>query len=155
MQIKIFLVPVISGESANEELNKFLRSQKILDVDKHIVTHKDAVFWTFCVTYIPTGPLGSSTVSERREKTDYKQVLDESAFAVFTKLRTFRKRLADRDAIPAYAVFTDAELAEIAKIEHITPSAIRSVSGIGEKKIEKYGVELCKLLDDETNRLLD
>ena len=47
-------------------------------------------------------------------------VLDGRTFEVFSKLRVFRKQIAERDAVPAYAVYTDAELAEIAKLERIT-----------------------------------
>ena len=82
-------------------------------------------------------------------------MLDEQTFTVFSRLRAIRKQLADRDAVPAYAVFTDAEIAEIAKIEHPTPKSLRAIPGIGEKKIEKYGTEICQLLNNETNRISD
>lgn len=155
MQIKIFTIPVISGEQINEELNKFLRSQKIVDIEKQLVVQKECAFWSFCVTYLPVvRPLGEDT-TERREKIDYKRVLDEQTFAIFTRLRVIRKQLADRDAVPAYAVFTDAELAEIAKMNMPTPSQLRSVPGIGERKVEKYGVDLCAMLANETSGLSD
>ncbi len=154
MQIKIFTVPVISGEQLNEELNRFLRSQKIVEIDKQVVVQGGNTYWSFCITYLP---VANTTVmdSERREKVDYKKVLDERAFGVFTILRTLRKRIADREAIPAYAVFTDAELAEIAKIENPDAKKIRVIPGVGEKKIEKYGAELCQMLEHEKGGLSD
>lgn len=154
MQIKIFTVPVISGEQLNEELNRFLRSQKIVEIDKQVVVQGGNTYWSFCITYLP---VANTTVmdSERREKVDYKKVLDERAFGVFTILRTLRKRIADREAIPAYAVFTDAELAEIAKIENPDAKKIRVIPGVGEKKIEKYGAELCQMLEYEKGGLSD
>lgn len=157
MQIKIFTVPIVSGEQTNEELNKFLRSNKIVEMDRQLVRQNDAAFWSFCITYLPGGGnAGTPSVGERREKTDYKQILDESAFALFTRLRAIRKQLADRDAVPAYAVFTDAELAEIAKTGMpVTPSALRAIHGIGDKKIEKYGVDICNILNNETNGIPD
>lgn len=155
MQIKIFTVPVISGEQINEELNKFLRSQKIVDIEKQLVMQKECAFWSFCVTYLPVARLLGEDSVERREKIDYKRVLDEPTFAIFTRLRAIRKQLADRDAVPAYAVFTDAELAEIAKMDMPTPSQLRSVPGIGERKVEKYGVDLCAMLTNEKSGLSD
>ncbi len=155
MQIKIFTIPVISGEQLNDELNKFLRSQKIVEIDKQMVVQKECAYWTFCVTYLPVTQLPGVENGERREKVDYKRVLDESTFEVFSKLRTIRKQLADREAIPAYAVFTDAELAEIAKIENPDASKIRKIQGIGERKIEKYGAEMCAILANETSGLSD
>ena len=154
MQVKIFTVPIISGEQINDELNRFLRSQKIVEIDKQIVTQAGNSYWSFCVTYLPVAAIQSPEI-ERREKVDYKKVLDEQAFKVFTILRTLRKRIADREAIPAYAVFTDAELAEIAKIESPDAKKIRVIPGVGEKKIEKYGAELCQMLEYEKGGLSD
>lgn len=155
MQIKIFTVPVMSGEQINEELNLFLRSQKIIEIDRQLINQKDAAFWSFCITYLPVTTASNASANEHRGKIDYKQVLDEQTFTVFSRLRAIRKQLADRDAVPAYAVFTDAEIAEIAKIEHPTSKALRAIPGIGEKKIEKYGTEICQLLNNETNRISD
>lgn len=154
MQIKIFTVPVTSGEQINDELNCFLRSQKIIEIEKQVVVQGGNTYWSFCITYLPVVG-AAATDSDRREKVDYKKVLDERAFGVFTILRTLRKRIADREAIPAYAVFTDAELAEIAKIENPDENKIRVIPGVGDKKIEKYGAELCQMLEYEKSRLSD
>ncbi len=39
----------------------------------------------------------------------------------------------------AYAVFTDEELSNIAKLDEITAPNMLKIKGIGEKKVEKYG----------------
>jgi superfamily II DNA helicase RecQ len=77
-----------------------------------------------------------------KEKVDYRTVLDEATFEKFAKLREIRKRFAEAEAVPAYAVFTNEELAEIAKLPELTEQTIRTISGIGEKKVEKYGQKL-------------
>jgi superfamily II DNA helicase RecQ len=43
-------------------------------------------------------------------------VLDDATFKRFSALREIRKRVGQEDGVPAYAVFTDAELAEIDRI---------------------------------------
>ena len=152
MQVKIFTIPLLAGETLTEEMNQFLRSQRVIEIDKQIVMQNHVAFWSFCITYLP---VGGGTSGERREKVDYKQVLAEREFAVFSRLRMIRKQLADSDAVPAYAVFTDAELAEMAKIENIDIAKMRAIPGIGAKKMEKYGVEICKILSDEESRFSD
>ena len=58
--------------------------------------------------------------------------------------------------LPAYAVFTDAELSGIAKLPVIDKLSIQSVKGIGEKKIEKYGNIIAEMFnEDEKNRKSD
>jgi ATP-dependent DNA helicase RecQ len=64
---------------------------------------------------------------------------------LFSKLRIYRKQLAENDTVPAYAVFTDAELAEIAKLESITHKNLLTINGIDEKRVEKYGKQICEM----------
>jgi superfamily II DNA helicase RecQ len=136
MQIQIFNFPAFTSQYEIDEMNKFLRTNRIIDVEKHFVESPDGSFWTFCVRYIE-GP--NHPVFERKEKIDYKSVLDEQTFSRFIRLRDIRKEIAEKDAVPAYAVFTDAELAEIAGLSELSFKNMLSVKGIGLKKVEKYG----------------
>ena len=155
MQIKIFTVPLFGGEEAAEEMNKFLRGNKVVDITKSIVHQGDVAYWAFCVTYLLGAPPKVQPPFEKKEKIDYKQVLGETEFARFAALRVARKRLADADAVPAFAVFTDAELAELAKIDKLSPKRMLAVSGIGEKRVEKYGEPLCLMLAEKTDANLE
>jgi superfamily II DNA helicase RecQ len=144
MQIKIYTIPLIGGESINEEMNLLLHSKKILHVEKQFLAMGDAKFWTFCVTYIDN----SDPNAKERPKVDYRQKLGEVAYARFERMKEKRKELAQNEAIPAYAVLTDEEMAALAKIEDLTLEKMKKVRGIGEKKVEKYGQHFI-LKDDE------
>ena len=61
-------------------------------------------------------------------------------------MREIRKEIAKEETLPAYAVFTDEELAGISKLEEISLKKIKSVEGIGEKKVERYGQKFLDLL---------
>jgi len=52
MQIKVFSVPVVSGEAVNDELNAFLRGNKILQVEQQLVASAEGTYWSFCIRYI-------------------------------------------------------------------------------------------------------
>lgn len=137
MQIKIFNIPIPASEAMTEEMNVFLRSKRILQTESHIVNNGQGSFWSFCIKYLDHS--SSSTVNKtKRKKIDYKEVLDEISFQRFARMREIRKELAKEEGIPAYAIFTDEELAGLAKIENLTPQAMQSVKGIGEKKVAKY-----------------
>lgn len=138
MQIKIFTIPIIGGEQAEGELNAFLRSKRILKTEKGLVGQGDAAVWSFCVTYL-TGNEASHYNKIRKEKPDYKRILDEDIFQLFSQFRSIRKELSVKEGVPAYAVFTDAELVEIAKLgKNSTLAKIGKIQGIGKSKIEKY-----------------
>jgi superfamily II DNA helicase RecQ len=148
MQFKVFNVSVPEGDV--EEMNKFLRSHKIVATEKELINLGNSAYWSFCVQYIYGQEAATaSAIAERKEKIDYKEVLDEVTFARFMRLRIPRRKIAESDAVPAYVVFTDAELAEIAKLPEITPKALLTIHGIGEKRIEKYGRAFCQLISDE------
>ena len=83
---------------------------------------------------------------------DYKSTLDENTFTVFAQLREIRWSIATEDSVPAYAVFTDKELAGIAALEEITEENMRKVPGIGVKKVEKYGVQMADLYKKQTKQ---
>lgn len=150
MQIKIYTIPLFGNEEAVEEMNKFLRGNKVVDITKSLVQQGDMAYWSFCVTYLLGAPPKVQQPIERREKIDYKQILDEAEFARFALLRTIRKQLAEADAVPAFAVFTDVELAEMSKMEQITSKSLLTINGIGDKRVEKYGEPLCRMYAEQT-----
>lgn len=162
MQIRIFNVPISLDSPAVEEVNRFLHSSRILDVRKELVNVETVPLWSFCISYIPLQGVIKDELNENknynirnREKVDYKNILSEEEFHRFSVLRSIRKDIATNDAVPAYAVFTDAELAAIAKHESINKSVLLSVSGIGKKKVEKYGEQLCALFSTKMSELIN
>ena len=58
---------------------------------------------------------------------------------LFQALRTLRKRLADEHEVPPYVIFSDATLRELASRKPSTLSAFRSIGGVGDVKLERYG----------------
>jgi ATP-dependent DNA helicase RecQ len=55
------------------------------------------------------------------------------------RLKDLRKRLADERGVPAYIVFGDTTLREMAHRYPTTKDAMRGITGVGEKKLEEYG----------------
>ncbi len=61
---------------------------------------------------------------------------------VFQALREWRKGVAKEHGVPAYTVFHDATLAEIARVLPGSLDSLRGISGIGATKLERYGAPL-------------
>lgn len=135
MKYKVFTINAEHGDC--DEMNAFLNGKKIVEVEKHFYTEQNAAFWSFCISYLEEVP--SSQQQVKREKTDYKDILDEKEFERFASLREMRKTIANSEGVPVYAVFTNEELASIAKLQNISKKSLQSINGIGEKRIEKYG----------------
>jgi ATP-dependent DNA helicase RecQ len=85
-------------------------------------------------------------VREERGKSASAQ-LGSAGQALFERLRAWRAATAKEHGVPAYVIFHDATLAEIARLCPQSPDELRAVSGIGARKLESYGaalVELCQ-----------
>ncbi len=65
---------------------------------------------------------------------------------VFQALREWRKGVAKEHGVPAYTVFHDATLQEIARLLPDSLDGLRGISGIGATKLERYGEPLLKVV---------
>ncbi len=65
---------------------------------------------------------------------------------IFDKLRWWRVETARKHNVPAYVIFHDATMREIAKARPGSLDDLRGVSGVGEKKLETYGAEIVGLI---------
>ena len=74
--------------------------------------------------------------------------LSRSEQAIFERLRSWRMGTAREHGVPAYVVFQDATLREIAKGKPASLDALRGVSGVGEKKLVSYGDEIVAIINE-------
>ena len=112
MSFKFFSVPIQDTGQAEAELNAFLRSHKVLSIDRRWVEQGSTSFWTFCVDYLDGQATGSGGDRGARGKVDYKEVLSADEFTVFAKLRDVRKEIAQAEAVPVYTIFTNDAAAD-------------------------------------------
>ncbi len=59
--------------------------------------------------------------------------------ALFERLRQLRKTLADERSVPAYIVFSDVALRQMARYYPATDEEFSRISGVGEKKLAEFG----------------
>ena len=95
MPFPFFHIPVRVDQHAVDELNQFLRSHRILKVDKEWVDRGSNSFWAFSVDYWDGAPANEKGIaSTGRVRIDYKVQLTPEQFEVFSKLRDWRKQVA-------------------------------------------------------------
>ena len=64
----------------------------------------------------------------------------------FTALKAWRGEVARAHNLPAYVVFHDATLAEMARQRPATHADLAGITGVGARKLEAYGDDLLRLL---------
>ena len=75
---------------------------------------------------------------------------------LFEKLRTLRQTIAAEQGVPAYIVFSNATLEEMAKLRPVHTWELMEVPGVGRKKADLYGERFMKVIKEyEQNDLQD
>ena len=93
----------------------------------------------------PTHTKGAE--KERRSKLRPEvEVLDDSKQHVLAALRKKRSELARLQGVPAYVIFHDKTLIEMAKRGPTNASTLRAISGVGDAKLERYGEAFLEVL---------
>jgi ATP-dependent DNA helicase RecQ len=73
-------------------------------------------------------------------------VLDAAAQARFQALKLWRAAVAREHNLPAYVVFHDATLAQMAERSPESLDALADISGVGTKKLQAYGADILQVM---------
>ena len=112
MKLRLFHVPVHGGEEQEAALNQLLASVRVLHIEQQFVSNAEWSYWAISVTIDEM--VNRPKKSPKRDSVDYKEVLNAEDFALFAVLRQLRKTVSEREGIPVYGVFSNAQLAEMA-----------------------------------------
>lgn len=66
--------------------------------------------------------------------------------SLWNALRACRKRLAEEQGVPPYVIFHDATLREMLEFRPLTPEQLRSITGVGESKLKRFGDEFLAVI---------
>ena len=151
IQLKHFMIRASGDEATEEALNRFLRGHQVLEVRQEFVADGSNSAWNIAVRYADVQAAGPASRGSRGNAIDYKDVLDPEAFERFAELRRRRKVIAEAEGFPVFAVFTNEELAGIARMEKPTLADLRAVKGIGVKKVERFGARILDLATEKAD----
>ncbi|MCU0353051.1 MAG: DNA helicase RecQ, partial [Cytophagales bacterium] len=88
-------------------------------------------------TFVPLSErkAAEAQATEPSAKTKREIIRDE----LFEQLRTLRKQVADSEGVPAYIVFSDATLSDMAQRRPVSKAEMLQVTGVGQEKFNRYG----------------
>ena len=104
--------------------------------------------------------LGKETIQMALPQKDLKQTQRERMLAgmpdygvdetLFQKLRRTREKLATREYVPAYIIFSDATLRDMCNKRPANAEQMLAISGVGKYKMDKYGEAFLKAIAEYT-----
>ena len=82
------------------------------------------------------------------KKTRFDEKSWESVDAgLFETLRNLRRQLADERRVPAYVLFSDATLRDMARVRPGSPNALLGIRGVGERKLADLGERFLEIIE--------
>ena len=88
----------------------------------------------------------SSRATAKRSAAAVPVELDSEAAALFEQLRVWRATTAKSQGVPAYVVFHDATLRQIAALRPTCLDELGTVNGVGESKLARYGDQVLEII---------
>ena len=149
LQYASFLLPLHADSAEQDALNRFIRGHRIVQIRKELVAIEGFSQWAILIEYLEGQE--KSTSESIKSKVDYKEILSTGDFSLFSKLREVRKKLAEENGLPVYAVCTNEQLAEIAKRKPKNLTECMQIEGIGQGKADKYVPALLECIILENN----
>ena len=157
MRVKVFTLAYSTTLGGFDEapLSEFIRDKEVLAVRDHFFEVAGTPHLTCVVTW-KQAPVASAESETTDSTTGTRQSsklpsLDEPQRVLFDTLRDWRKSKAHEDGVPPYVVFTNRQLALLARNRPATPNALATIEGIGPKKIERYGHAVIALVRPDTD----
>ncbi|WP_273466666.1 HRDC domain-containing protein [Treponema succinifaciens] len=143
-QFMTFFVSPFSEPSSHAELNNFLKSRRIINVEKRLIDGERGTGWIFLVEYSDND--GSKQSYTMSSKIDWRDVLNPSQFAVYDLLRKKRKEIGERTKIPLYGILSNEQLALMAQNPPKTKEEFIKIKGVGEQKYKQFGEEFLETI---------
>ncbi len=96
----------------------------------------------------PKADAGRTTGPARGKSPGSPIELPPEAEPVFEKLRAWRAAVAKEQGMPAYVIFHDATLRQIAASPPATLAELAAINGVGETKLARYGQQILEVLTE-------
>lgn len=78
-----------------------------------------------------------------------RQIVDEEDAPLLSALKAKRRALAEAAKVPAYVIFNDKTLVEMAQTRPETLDDMAHINGVGRKKLDRYGMEFLEVITGE------
>ena len=149
MRVKAFTLRCgDNGEFDDDELVQFCAHNEVLQVYEHMLDRPAGPAWGVLLTYRERRRPGPRPPQPERQAA---AEIPEADRALFEALRRWRNDRAVRDGKPAYILFRNRQLADIARSRPDSVSELMKIHGVGEAKCRDYGEELLQVVRQATS----
>lgn len=144
MKVRVLTLRLGSDGAFDEApLVAFFEQHEALLVSEHFFVHDGMPTLALVVRYRPRAESAPAARADVRRSAEEGAVLvAEPDRALFEALRTWRNGRARKDGKPAYVLFTNGQLAAIARVRPRTRAALEEIDGVGAARVRDYAEEV-------------
>ncbi|KPA09753.1 HRDC domain-containing protein [Candidatus Magnetomorum sp. HK-1] len=147
LQYKVFALSAKGGSEI--ELNQFLNTVNVITVHREFINNGDNSFFSIIVEYMKNSSSIPAFKSESKKRIDYREVLSPEDFALYAKIRDWRKETAQKQAVQLYTIMTNEQMATIAKNRITTKDGLSKIDKFGDARMNNYGDDLIAIVKNE------
>ena len=146
MKLRVFTLALDrdSGRFDDTELVQFLSERSATLVSDHAFEVDGWPTLALVVGY--REPARPRPASSATRPADLRAGLGPDDRRRFDALRRWRNERAKRDGRPAYVLFTNAQLADVARQAPASLTALGELDGVGEARVRNYGADVLAVL---------
>lgn len=136
----------VRGNFDDSPVREFLKDTEVVSITDHFFLRNEVPYLTLVIKYFPfrqENNVAPSAVGKRDES--WKESLSDPDLGVFNRLREWRSKKSREEGVPPYILFTNKQLAEIAKARPNTLAELEQIEGVGKNKREKYGTHILEI----------
>ena len=93
------------------------------------------------------------TINSAKRNHAIKALVSDDDAPVLSALRAKRRALAENAGVPAYIIFTDKTLVEMAQRRPLNLDEMSKINGVGTKKLEKFGTIFLAVINGEVDHM--
>ena len=133
------------SQTNNREMGVQIKRED--DEDKELFQNaKEEADFIIQASKIQIDPFNSKSREEKKKDPDI--VLNAEEQKLYKHLKSFRFKASEKEKIPAYMVFHNTHLKNIASQQPKTKEEFLNIKGISTKKYEKYGEDVLKIVNE-------
>lgn len=142
MQVRLFsfTYDVARGRFDDSEMQEFLRDKSVLSVTEQFFTVEQIPRVLLVVTYRDDS--SASGAARREPAKDWRADLGPADAPIYDALRAWRARAAKREGLAAFYIFTNRQMADLARSRPTTIQALAALEGFPEARLRRWGHEI-------------
>lgn len=148
--------PALQGFD-DSRLRDALGDDEIVEVVEHLITFDNRPWWALLITHRSTGdgcePRAGGSLRSRTSshsgaggRRDWAADLPSEAKVLYNMLRKWRTQAAREQGVPSYVLFTNQQLATIARAQPDSLQGLHRIEGVGDARVSRHGEAVLRII---------